>query len=548
MISNYIVLDIPFTYREVASKYGAKWNPFYRVYTWRGERHNLPIPLTGFEAQPLSWSFYIEHVLNNNPFPVLNPSKVITPRQHQIVASNLITCAFQKGYPGYLLADEVGLGKTITAWHAILNLPTNRPLNIGIIAPLSVLAGWRNTILWMGNKGHRIILINYDRLRVFFEQNDNAKTLKGVSKYARSRNMDVMIWDECHYLKNLKAARTKLALSLYESTRFNLWLSATAGQNPLELGYLLPLLKSIVPGPSRGSTPLKQFEALCISLGLSVKRTSFGGWNWDNQSDDCKKMHNLLFKSSPSKIIPPAIRRKPQDIAGWPSLQRILQPIDLEAEEMQMYNLHWQDFLKEIQNKPINSKNKKALENGLVSVIRFRMKASLLRTSYTVDSIMNHLEDGYKVAVFCEYKGTINDISEKLKKKKVPHSIITGAVSDPKEREEQRKQFQAGKNQVILFNVQEGINLQEGEIIENDKPRIQIDHDITWSALKMHQTDGRCHRNGKFATVYWMYATNTKELRVIEVLLKKLKSMNTLSGDSNESINELEDIFNNILK
>jgi len=546
------VLDIPFTYREVASKFGARWNPAFRVTTWYGEKSKLPLPLTGFEAPLFSWQKHVEQQMNKQKEPVREPTKLIELRDHQRQAMMRIAMAYKSGYPGFLLADEVGLGKTITAWASILALGKGKSLRIGIVAPLSVLPGWRNTIEWMGNEGHTVIVINYDKLRVFYDETkaDKAASLKGVSKYAKPREFDVLVWDECHYLKNLDAARTKLALNLYGSSGFNLWLSATAGQNPLELGYLLPLLTHLTPQlDSTGSTALKKFEAWCKAYDLNVKRGKFGKWDWDNSLDDCKRLHNLLYKPNPPKhMIPAGIRRRPEDIAGWPSLQRILFPVDLEAEATQMYQLHWQEFLLAIRDIPRSPNRKVALENGLAALTRFRMKASLLRVDSTVDHALSLLEDNHKVAIFCEFKGTVKAISEALTKEKIKHSIITGENPDPSHRENQRLEFQKGDSEVILFSVPAGINLQEGELISGDKPRAQIDHDINWSALKMHQADGRCHRNGKFAKVYWSFANSTKEIRVIELLFRKLQSMNAISGDSLSAVTELEELFEAVSK
>ena len=58
------------------------------------------------------------------------------------------------------------------------------------------------------------------------------------------RDYDVVIWDESHRCKNPAAARSKLAVKLNARAGFVLWLSATAGQNPIELSYLTPLLAS----------------------------------------------------------------------------------------------------------------------------------------------------------------------------------------------------------------------------------------------------------------------------------------------------------------
>jgi hypothetical protein len=59
---------------------------------------------------------------------------------------------------------------------------------------------------------------------------------------AGSEKFDCVLFDESHALKNLNAIRSKFAIKLYETAKMVLWLSATAGQNPLELGYLLPIL------------------------------------------------------------------------------------------------------------------------------------------------------------------------------------------------------------------------------------------------------------------------------------------------------------------
>jgi hypothetical protein len=72
--------------------------------------------------------------------------------------------------------------------------------------------------------------------------------------------------------------------------------------------------------------------------------------------------------------------------------------------------------------------------------------------------------------------------------------------------------------------------LNEGEANNggNNVSRSQIDHDLRWSAIQAHQIDGRSHRDGKFAQVYWVVAKDTVDSRVAEVLLWKLESMSNL--------------------
>jgi hypothetical protein len=61
------------------------------------------------------------------------------------------------------------------------------------------------------------------------------------------------------------------------------------------------------------------------------------------------------------------------------------------------------------------------------------------------------------------------------------------------------------------------------------------------AAIQAHQIDGRSHRDGKFAHVYWVVAKEKIDARVAEVLLRKLESMGNLQGDSTK---DFEEIFN----
>ncbi len=91
---------------------------------------------------------------------------------------------------------------------------------------------------------------------------------------------DIVVFDESHYLKNLTASRTKFAIELYQSARFLLWLSATAGQEPLELGYTFPILAKQT-GSKAIST--KDFEQWCVK--------SFTGFLAENTAPGCGQDH-----------------------------------------------------------------------------------------------------------------------------------------------------------------------------------------------------------------------------------------------------------------
>jgi hypothetical protein len=182
------------------------------------------------------------------------------------------------------------------------------------------------------------------------------------------------------------------------------------------------------------------------------------------------------------------------------------------------------------------------------AVIRLRQKSSLLKVGETIELCHELLENGRQVAISCEFLATMDAMEEALGKKKIEHARIDGQRTRTAElKESERLRYQRGEASVMLFNVAEGISLHQGEanVGGNDVPRCQIDHDLRWSAIQAHQIDGRSHRDGKFAQVYWVVARETIDIRVAEVLLRKLESMGNLQGDS---INDFQEIFNSILR
>ena len=69
-------------------------------------------------------------------------------------------------------------------------------------------------------------------------------------------------------------------------------------------------------------------------MKLGVTRGAFGRWEWRGDPADCENVRALLFDGEP----PAGIRRRPEDIAGWPEISRVLTPLELDAEERALYD------------------------------------------------------------------------------------------------------------------------------------------------------------------------------------------------------------------
>jgi SNF2-related domain/Domain of unknown function (DUF5710) len=549
--SERFVLDVPFAYREIAAKAGARWDSEHQIYFFdKKPGQDLPLPLAGLEPKEFSWEEKIQRELSGQPFASLSPQKTITLKPHQLEAVTEIFLAYQGGYPGFLLADDVGLGKTFAAWASILKIleHSREKRKILIVCPLGVVPHWRSSIQWMGTNQwvEEVVILNYDRLGKIFEtkrrQGSKKRSKRDLARRGTaSEKFDFVLFDESHALKNLNALRSKFAIKLCQSARMIFWLSATAGQNPLELGYLLPILARKT-GDKALTT--KEFEGWCAQNLPGVSKGPFGAWTWAGGKEDEEEVRQLLFDPD-NKGIKAALRRRPADLVGWPEVNRIVHSVDLDQEGTRLYRLAWKEFKKALDGVGTLTHQRAALARN-EAVIRLRQKSSLLKVEETIELCQELLENGRQVAISCEFLATMDAMEGVLGKKKIELARIDGQQTRTAQlKESERLRYQRGEASVMLFNVAEGISLHEGETNAggNDVPRSQIDHDLRWSAIQAHQIDGRSHRDGKFAQVYWVVARETIDIRVAEVLLRKLESMGNLQGDS---IRDFEEIFSRI--
>ncbi|OJY18465.1 MAG: SNF2/RAD54 family helicase [Myxococcales bacterium 68-20] len=523
------VLDVSFAMRGVATAAGARWDADKSVFVWRGDE--LPASLAAFVPASYSWEARVQRGLDGVAARASKPQGAIKLRSHQSDAVRAILAAHTAKRPGFLLADDVGLGKTITTWEAIRSMSSVE--SVLVVCPLAVVAHWRRTIEAMGDAGKDVVLLNYDRLGKLFEISAEARkkvrSKKGLARAGSAPEFDVIVWDESHRCKNPTSARSKLAAKLVANAGFCLWLSATAGQNPLELSYLAPLLASVT---GSRAADLKDFEAWCQGQGLGLTRGTFGRWEWRGDAGDCAKMRALLF-DAPRGAPPAGVRRRPEDIAGWPEINRMLTPIELAGEARSLYLEAWTKFRKDMELAPRGRDPKSAL----AATLRLRQKSSLIRAPGTVELVQDLIANGHQVAVSVAFTETLNAIRDALQADGVACAEIHGGLS-ASAREEERLRFQRGKAPVVLFTVEEGISLHQGEHV--DIPRSEVIHDLRWSAIQMAQIEGRCHRDGRFAQVYWAYADDTIEDRIARVVAGRIQSMKEMVGDDVTTLREIE--------
>jgi SNF2 family DNA or RNA helicase len=147
------------------------------------------------------------------------------------------------------------------------------------------------------------------------------------------------------------------------------------------------------------------------------------------------------------------------------------------------------------------------------------------------------LDNGHQVAVSVAFLETLEAMHAALSAEKIPCALVHGRLPAAA-REDERLRFQRGAARVALFTVEEGISLHQGE--HNDVPRSEVIHDLRWSAIQTAQIEGRCHRDGRFAQVYWAYADGTIEEQIALVVARRIQSMKGMVGDDVETVREIE--------
>ena len=122
--------------------------------------------------------------------------------------------AYALDRPSTLIADQMGLGKTIQALGVINATPDAK--KILVICPASLRLNWKQEAeKWLVN-GYSIKVVDSKKANQPDTDDDiviiNYDVLRKHAEFLRSRTWDLMIVDEAHYLKNPKAQRTKAVL------------------------------------------------------------------------------------------------------------------------------------------------------------------------------------------------------------------------------------------------------------------------------------------------------------------------------------------------
>lgn len=554
------LLEIPYEDRKIASHFKCEWNTTRSVWVYPGDK--LPSALRGYLPKKYSWTSYQMRKGTGNRLPVTDTGSIVL-RPDQLDNVRTLKRAFDAGCPEVVIASETGTGKTYTALHLAMSLEGSG--KILIVCPKSVIPGWRRSIeMFGGDHGKRFCIVNYESAKNLIKpppktgrNAKRAKTKRGESNRKKRINVervtkgqsyvkwDVIVFDESHYLTNFESQRSKASEIFINANSESkvIRISATIGHDPTKLGYLARgfAWRTGRTIPRQGAS-LDQWFNWCERQGFDVEKVTWGPSTtikWTKNDADLERINHLLFGGKISW----AVRADP----GWGSINRYQVPIELDQVEHDAYQETWDEFQKTMrtleklksQGGTSNAKQQ-ANQKGLAAQIRYRQKVGILKAPYIASYIKDLIDSNdVQVAVSCEFLGTVDVLIQHLGASKVAE--FTGR--NEATREEERVAFQTGKKPIIIFTPSEGFNLQQGELIDNDVPRIQICGEPSWLAIKGKQKEGRTNRNGMKAPVIYPSAVNTTDYKIIKGLMDGYDNISKMMGDESVTLNHVAQLL-----
>lgn len=414
-----------------------------------------------------------------------------------------------------LLADEMGLGKTVQALAYLQLHPDFRPAIV--VCPATVKWNWKHeSKRWLStNKkvrvafSHRpqrkqcdILIINYDILSYW-------------KKHLLSLRPKVIIFDECHYIKNSKAKRTKAAIRIGKKIPHIIALSGTPITNrPFEFYNIIQLIQ-----PKLFPSFWKYAFKFC-----KAKFTRYG-WNFSGASNT-KKLNRILRKSIMLR------RKKKNVIKDLPPKQRSIVVLDIDNRNE--YDSAVNDFCMWITKTHPERAEKALRAQSLTKIEYLKQLAVQGKMKMVIQWFEDFLQSNKKILVFCHHRKVMFDLYEKFRS-------VAILSTDSQAREEEIDTFRKDKKlKLFICNISSavGFNLVEASNVAFvEFGKTPADHD---------QAEDRAHRIGQknAVTAWYLVGRKTIDEDIVQLLDKKRKIVDrVLDGKVEKSVSIVSDLL-----
>ncbi|MCT2346296.1 DEAD/DEAH box helicase [Bacillales bacterium AN1005] len=459
----------------------------------------------------------------------------LTPLPHQLeVAKKVIEDMNGKA----ILADEVGLGKTIEAG-LILKEYMIRGLvkKVLILVPASLVTQWAielNTKFFIPAVSQRKSYV-WEQCDIVVSSIDTAKRAPH-REIINSLDYDLVIIDEAHKLKNNKTKNYEFVQNLKK--KFCLLLTATPIQNRVsEIFNLVSLLKPGHLGSEtafyekykKDSRSVNDDEHLkeLVNKVMIRNRRSDTGIEWTKRVVEAVTIEFTEEERALYDTIESLKGYEADDNAARtrsPFSMITLQREACSSRESVYYTI--QNMMKKTENPSQEFQDTINLLTSKINAITKNSKAEKAL------EIIKRADD--KVIIFTEYRATQLYLQWYLKQHGITSVPFRGGFKRGK-KDWMRDLFQNHAQVLIATEAGgEGINLQFCNHI--------INFDLPWNPMRLEQRIGRIHRLGqkKDVMIYNFAIKDTVEDHILKLLYEKIHLFEKVIGDLDDILTKLD--------
>jgi SNF2 family DNA or RNA helicase len=439
-----------------------------------------------------------------------------------------------------MLADEVGLGKTIEAGLICSEYFTRGMIkSLLVLTPATLVSQWQSEL----QEKFNISTITTDERNStpeeFWVLNDciiaSINTAKHKSHFecVTSREWDLVIVDEAHHLKNKKSLNWQLVNSLKK--RFILMLTATPVQN--HLGELFNLLTLLKPGLLKTET---EFKKQYVSRDGRVPK---------NPEQLRTLMREVMIRNTRAVVDVKLPSRFANTITVQPTAEEkdlylaisnyIRQHQLVKEKGMDKLTLHNLLMRAGSSPKALIDSLKKLDERFDHDELKFILKrASQIKQCQKAKQLIDLLKKAtQKTLVFINHRATQTYLSSSLEKAGIAHTSFQGNMT----LKAKDAAIEAFREEVPVMLASEtggeGRNLQFANVI--------INYDLPWNPMKIEQRIGRLHRIGQTQDVFIFNfcILGSIEEYILKILHDKINMFELVVGEIDTILGNMGDDF-----
>ncbi|MFM7859538.1 MAG: DEAD/DEAH box helicase [Flammeovirgaceae bacterium] len=362
-------------------------------------------------------------------------------------------------YKGGILADHMGLGKTLTALAAAKAMQSTHGCSVFVIAPISIINNW---------------VREAEKIKVKIECFSWAK----IPKPLETQNY-ILICDEAQYAQNINSRRTKAMLELSHSKNcLATWLLTGTPMKNGKPVNLYPLLFALNHPLAKDKWEYER--RYCNACYKYVGNKSV----WDNTGSSC--LDELSIKTQDVILR----RTKAQCLPELPIKTRLFIQCELEMAAAKDYQEKLLFLVNDYRQRVKEGKVSGDAE-ALVTLNYLRKIGSEFKIQTAIGLAEELLDQGEQVIIFTEFLETADAIASRL-----GGLLLTGQTK-AEDRQQLVDDFQNGKNKIFVGTTKAGgvgLNLTAASnVILVDRP---------WTPGDVEQTEDRCHRLGQSNAVF----------------------------------------------